>query len=142
MPPTLDQILRSVPPAEWMIEYNIIFDWYDGEREGWCRLSYPACSFSYKIQAEILTGPGLHDCLLAVRPVPADAIERLLTVLDPLSPDDPEWFGGFWPYDDPNAIGQAEAMLATLMAESGAVCGYLQGRNLEDIKAYWTHIEQ
>jgi hypothetical protein len=142
MESTLDQILRSVPPSEWIIQYNIIFDWFDGEREGWCRLSYPAGSFSYKIQAEILTGRGLNDCLLAVRPAPADAIERLLTVLDPISPDDPEWHGGFWPPDGTKAAGRAEAMVATLLAESGKVCGYLQGRYLEDIKAYWTHIEQ
>jgi hypothetical protein len=131
---TLDQLLRSVPPAEWVIEDNIIFDWHDGVREGWCRLSYPACCFYYKIQAEILTGHGLNDCLLAVRPVPADTIERLSTVLDPLSP--------YWPADGSEASNRADAMVATLMAESGAVCGYLQGRYLEQIKAYWTHIEQ
>jgi hypothetical protein len=142
MEPTLDKILRSVPPTEWMIEYNIIFDWLDGNREGWCQLSYPACCFHYKIQAELLTGTGLNDWLIAARPAPADAIERLLTVLDPLSPDDPEWWGGFWPPDGTKAAGRAEAMVATLMAEVGKVAGYLQGRYIDQITAYWTHIEQ
>ena len=141
MAQTLDQILRSVPPSEWMIEYNIIYDWYDGEREGWCRLSSPACCFYYKIQAEVLSGPGLKDCLLAVRAVPANAIERLLEVLDPISLDDPEWWGGFWPPDGTKAAGRAEAVVATLMAESEEVCGYLQGRYIDQIKAYWTRIE-
>ena len=49
---TLESQLVSIPPEQWKTRQAVIFDWYDGPREGICALEHPCLEFSFKLLAE------------------------------------------------------------------------------------------
>ena len=43
----LEQLLTAVPVSGWRTRQAVVFDWYDGPREGVCALAEPACEFYF-----------------------------------------------------------------------------------------------
>jgi len=72
----LDELLR-LDPAEWQGRECIALDWYDGPREGFCRLTRPAVEFYFTLLDERPDPDGVDDRLFAVHALPLGAGDQL-----------------------------------------------------------------
>lgn len=82
----LEQLLTSVPAPQWRTRQAVVFDWYDGPREGVCALAEPACEFYFELLAERPTPDDLDDRLYRVSALPPGSVDELLTALADLGP--------------------------------------------------------
>ena len=61
MTTTLEKALLSVPTKDWQVGQIIVFDWYDGPREGICKMARPLCCFYFEVIEEEATEDDLDD---------------------------------------------------------------------------------
>jgi hypothetical protein len=80
----LESILTSVPPEEWTTKQTVVFDWFDGPREGVALLETPACEFAFRLFAERHNGDDLDDRLFQVAELPAGSVMKILGAVAPL----------------------------------------------------------
>lgn len=74
-------LLLQTDPKAWRVDQVIVFDWYDGPREGICRLLHPQVEFHFQLLAERPTRDGLDDRLFGVTVLPEGSIGTLASAL-------------------------------------------------------------
>ena len=88
----LETLLMSLPPEQWQTRQAIVFDWFDGAREGLCALTRPAVEFRFQLVEERATEDDLDDRFFRVSELPAGSVDEVLGVLRGLgSPTGPVW---------------------------------------------------
>lgn len=111
---TLESTLLRHPPAAWETGLAIVFDWYDGPREGLCRLTVPAVEFCFRLLAERPTADGLDDRLFTLEELPSGSVAEAARVLRALGePTGPLWVP-VWKFPSAQARDEAEAALARI----------------------------
>jgi hypothetical protein len=89
---TLEQQLASLSPHDWQVHQVVVFDWFDGPRQGLARLSKPEGEFVFELLAERPTADDLDDRLFRISELPAGSVDKILGVLRPLgSPSNVIW---------------------------------------------------
>ncbi|MFO0841147.1 MAG: hypothetical protein U0797_01960 [Gemmataceae bacterium] len=134
----LERRLLEPPPSAWKTEQAIVFDWYDGPREGFCRLSYPEAEFRFRLVDERSTPDGLDERLLRVDELPAGSVERTLAVLAELgAPAAPVWVP-MWRFASPENKQRAEAALRAIEEEARPTHVVFLTQDLQEFLGCWS----
>src|SRR5205085_968343 len=80
---SLERALESVPSNHWRVSKAIIFDWYDGPREGVCELSTPSCCFFFQLFAEGAHLDGVGS-LFTLNEMELGSVDQLASILTDL----------------------------------------------------------
>lgn len=116
MQTNLEKVLLTTAPADWKVRQVIIFDWYDGPREGVCELSSPEVSFYFEILAEQRLGSNFGDRLFTVSELGAGGVRELIEVFRGSgSPTSPVWapHGAYASEEEQQRIEEAVARLTS-----------------------------
>lgn len=112
----LEVTLQAIPPARWEPEQVVVFDWYDGPREGVCSLKKPKSCFYFQLLAERATADDLDDRLFGLSCLPNSTITRLSYILSDLgSPSVPVWVP-MWNFPSLGIQKKAEQEIESLLA--------------------------
>src|SRR5436309_2873396 len=88
----LETLLTSVPPDQWKTRQAVVFDWYDGPREGIVALDNPGYEFAFKLLAERPTEDGLDERLFSLASLPPGYVAAIVDRLHALgTPKGPVW---------------------------------------------------
>lgn len=116
MTTAFEKRLLSVPIADWQVGQIVVFDWYDGPREGICKLVHPQCCFYFASLEEQTAEDDLEDCSFRLNEVPADAVEQAVTILEELGPPTKPTWVPIWKFPSEDARLNAEHKLDVLLA--------------------------
>jgi len=84
--------LTSLPPKHWVVDQVVVFDWFDGPRQGVGRLAKPACEFAFELLAERHNPDGLDDRLFRISELPQGSVTQILDAIHSLgSPANVVW---------------------------------------------------
>jgi hypothetical protein len=112
----LEAALRSVPVEEWVTRQAIVFDWFDGPREGVCALARPACEFAFDLLGERASVDALDDRLFRVDALATGSIELILALLANLGqPTNPVWVP-IWRFSDDTERQRVDIRLDEVLA--------------------------
>jgi len=118
MTTSLENVLLSVPAREWRHRQTIALDWYDGAREGLCRLAHPEAEFYFTLLDERYDPEGLDERLMTVHQCPPGSGEALLEALAFLGePDGPVWCP-VWLHPDPARLEQGRQAMDRIVARA------------------------
>jgi len=78
----VESSLLALPAKNWKAKQVVVFDWYDGPREGICELEVPKVCFSFELLAERTTKDDLDDRIFRLSILPSDAVQRAIGVLN------------------------------------------------------------
>ena len=81
---TLEVQLLTCDVSSWLIRQAVIFDWFDGPRQGICALSVPECEFAFDCLAERYNPSGLDDRLYRLREVQKGTINTVVSRISAL----------------------------------------------------------
>jgi len=114
-----ESLLRVAPP-DWEVEQVVVLDWYDGPREGFCRLRFPAAEFHFKVVAERPAEDDVDDRVFAVATLPAGAMQELLPYLSFAGePSKPVWIPR-WQSSDEDEIRSANRAVEAMIHSATA----------------------
>jgi len=134
---TLEQTLASTPAPEWKTDLAIVFDWYDGPRQGVCRLAAPAAEFFFDLLDERPTPDDLDDRLFRLSEIPPGSVEDILSALrDVGRPTGPVWTP-IWRFSNEAARAQAENRLRALAASKRSTTLVVYTRDMTDFLGCW-----
>jgi hypothetical protein len=134
---SMEQDLLTTSPATWKVAQAIVFDWYDGPREGLCRLASPAVEFRFRLLDERPTADAPDDRLLRLDELPAGSIERALSALEDLGkPQAPIWTP-IWKFSSVQARQRAEAFLAQTEQQARPTSIVIHTRDLSEFLGCW-----
>ncbi len=71
----------SLAPPDWTADQVIVFDWYDGPRQGVVCLKEPPCEFSFELLAEKPNPDDLDHRLFRVSELPAGSVAQILEAI-------------------------------------------------------------
>lgn len=89
---SLDDALSRLPPADWIVEQVIIFDWCDFPKEGIVAMSRPRCEFYFSLVAERNHDDTTPTGLFRLSELPVGSVGEVLAIIRPLGvPKRPVW---------------------------------------------------
>lgn len=122
---------RPGPDRMFPVTRFVVLGFYDGATDGILQLGDGGPVFRFELpadegEAEALTS---SERTFDLRPLPADALDRLTIVLAPYHP--PTWPGWFprWVFPNERTERDVEAGVAAILAQSGPVIGRLTTRD-------------
>jgi hypothetical protein len=134
---SLEEILKGVPPPEWATEQAIIFDWYDGPREGICALSNPKACFAFRLLAERPTEDDLDDRLFSLSSIPDATVAEVINLLSPLGePTKPVWVP-MWKFPNQSTQDAVEDKLDALLAAQRLTKLIVYTRDMKNFLGCW-----
>ena len=107
----------DVPVEQWTARQTIVFDGYDGPREGLCALENPRVEFRFVLIREQQNADGLDERYFRLYEVPAASIDKILGLLRTHlgTPSHPVWVP-IWRF--PSEASRANAEAAVMEIES------------------------
>jgi hypothetical protein len=134
----LEAALTSAPVARWRTRQAVVFDWYDGPREGVCALAEPACEFYFELLDERPSADDLDDRLFRLSAVPAGTTDRLLDGLRDLGgPAGPVWVP-LWRFDGDAARQRADQLVESAQASRRPSSLVIATRDMTQFLGCWT----
>jgi hypothetical protein len=94
----------------------IVFDWYDGPREGVLALADPECAFVFELLAEKSNPDDLDDRLFTLSEIPAVAFEHVLSALAPLGTPSSPIYVPIWKFPNTEQQRKAERAVDSVLA--------------------------
>jgi hypothetical protein len=133
----LESTLTSVPADQWKVSLSIIFDWYDGPRQGICRLAQPAVEFSFELIDERFSPDGPDDRLFRLSEIPAGSVEAVLSGLQNLGhPTGPYWVP-IWRFPSEEERQGAEALVKQVQQARRPTSLVLSTRDMVEFLGCW-----
>src|ERR1017187_1348185 len=80
----LEDVLLSIPSAQWIVAQVVVFDWDDGPRQGLCVLAEPAAEFVFELVAEERNPEGLDMRIVRLKELPPNSVAQLTSALGQL----------------------------------------------------------
>src|SRR5579871_5688409 len=74
---SLETALASLPPAKWVARQVVVFDWYDGPREGVAWMASPDCEFFFELLGEQATPDDLDDRFFRLSELPGGTVSAI-----------------------------------------------------------------
>ncbi len=134
---SLEQDLLATPVATWKLAQAVVFDWYDGPREGVCRLAVPAVEFCFRLLDERPVVDDLDDRLFRLDDLPAGSVERILSALEDLGkPQVPVW-APVWKFSSEQAQTRAEIVFAQVERQARPTSVVIYTRDLSEFLGCW-----
>jgi hypothetical protein len=78
---SLETALASVPPDQWAARQVVVFDWFDGPREGVAWMAKPDCEFFFELLDEQSTADDLDDRWFRLSELPKGTVAGILAAL-------------------------------------------------------------
>jgi hypothetical protein len=133
----MEEVLINTPPSEWTTEQVIVFDWYDGPREGICALSNPKACFVFRLLAERATEDDLDDRLFSLSCIPDEILAEVIDLLGSLGkPTKPVWTP-MWMFPDQSTQSAVECELDTLLTAQRATNLVIYTRDMKNFLGCW-----
>src|ERR1017187_10156166 len=129
--------LLRLPPREWAPRQAVIFDWYDGPREGVIRLDSPDCEFSFELLSEQPTADDLDDRLFRVAELPRGTVSKVLSAIRVLGePAGSVWIP-IWKFtSDPERLA-AEQRIRELIGKQRETDLIVWTRDMKEFLGCW-----
>jgi hypothetical protein len=132
--------LATTPVESWRAHQVIIFDWYDGPREGFCELAYPRICFYFKLLAEACESYERGDALFRISALPLDTISQTVSLLATLGdPTKPVWIPR-WLFPSPAAEAEADAAIDRLLSHRQPSSLIIQTANMTHFLGCWVGV--
>jgi hypothetical protein len=129
--------LLATPPADWRADRVIAFDWYDGARQGVCRLVVPSVEFVFRLLDERPTEDDLDDRVFSVELLPRGSVARMAALLAPLgSPLGLVWAPVFR-VPDLRTAAEIKTALRAIEAEATPTSVVFYTRDFETFLGRW-----
>ena len=121
-------VLGRKKATEWIVRQSIVFDWFNGPKQGICALTTPLSEFEFKCIAEKHNPDGIDHRLYAVNELPIGSVDWVLGVIKQLgSPENKVWLP-VWSFgskdDNQRANSQIDQLL--MKAEPSKLVVYSQ----------------
>src|SRR5438876_4645618 len=88
----LETLLGSLPVDQWVTKQAVVFDWFDGPREGVCSLARPGGEFYFELLDERPNAEDLDDRLFRLSELAPGSVTEVLTATRELGqPTGPVW---------------------------------------------------
>lgn len=130
--------LLTTPPASWRVERVIALDWYDGPRQGLCRLADPEVEFVFRLLAERTTPDDLDDRVFAVERLPAGSVASAVAALAPFgSPRNATWVP-VMRHPDRNVREESKAALDAIQRRATSTPVVFYTRDFETFLGCWS----
>lgn len=118
----------------------IVWDWYDGPREGVCQLHQPQCCFSFKLFAENSFTDDINDRLFQISEVPFETMEQILTILTELGqPMIPVWIP-HWNFDSESKKQKVEQQILDLLIQATETDIIIGTRDMRHFWGCWIKV--
>jgi hypothetical protein len=78
---SFEESLASVPVDQWRTRQAVVFDWYDGPREGICALAHPEVEFFFSLLDERENADDADDRLFRLSEIPQGSVKRAVQSL-------------------------------------------------------------
>jgi hypothetical protein len=133
----LEAALQSMPVEQWITRQAVVFDWFDGPRQGVGALAAPTCEFFFELLDERPTEDGLDDRLFRLSALPAGSVAEIVTTLHELgAPAGPVWVP-VWRFPSEAARQQADQFVANLLMQRRPSTIVVHTRDLLHFLGYW-----
>jgi hypothetical protein len=133
----LEKELQSLPPAQWLTRKTIVFDWYDGPREGICALARPSVEFSFELLDERSNPGDLDDRLFRLQELPVGSVDRILTSLAELGPPDQAVWVPVWRFRSEVQQQEADQTIRDILSGAQATSVVIATRDMEHFLGCW-----
>lgn len=134
----LEKALLATPVEEWKADLAIALDWFDGARQGICRLSHPAVEFYFDLLDERNNPNGLDDRLYRLSEVPEGstaAVQEACAILG--HPTGPVWVP-IWRFPDADAKDRAERTIRSIEDRKRPTKIVVFSRDAEEFLGCWS----
>ena len=108
---SLERELQSSPPVNWHTRKAIIFDWYDGPREGVCALASPKAEFLFELLDERFNSDDLDDRVFRVKELPEGSVDSIWASLADLGPPDKGVWSPVWKFSSDSQQKHADRLV-------------------------------
>jgi hypothetical protein len=95
----MQQALTTLPPKDWITKQVVVFDWYDGPRQGVAWMTKPECEFVFELLTERHNPDGLDDRLFRVSELPPGSVTQILEAIRLLGNPANEVWVPLWKFD-------------------------------------------
>jgi hypothetical protein len=131
------ELLLSTPPGDWVVDLAIVFNWYDGPREGICKLAAPDCEFLFKLLAERPTDEALDDRVFSASPLPVGALSRVTDALGfAVAPSRPVWVP-IWHSDVEGQLAAADKAIEDAIGPAPHAQIVMKTKDFERFTGVW-----
>lgn len=134
----LEAKLMSVSPGNWKTGQAVVFDWYDGPREGVCSLKYPEATFFFELLDERATQHDLDDRLLGLSYVPDGTMARVITTLSALGPPTLPLWVPIWDLSDKALLKSMKRDLDVILVSREPAAAVIHTRDMERFFGCWS----
>lgn len=132
-----EDTLISTPASRWRTRQAVVFDWYDGPREGVCALAVPECEFYFELLDERTNPDDLDDRLFRASALPSGSLDRLLAGLRDLgSPTNSVWVP-MWRFPNDGARRQATDLVEALRSARRPTAVVIATRDMMQFLGCW-----
>jgi hypothetical protein len=134
---SLDQKLLTTPVNQWSVRQAVVFDWYDGPREGVCSLVSPEGEFLFELLAERPNDEDLDDRLFLVWELPPGTVDTLVQNLRVLGEPTQLVWVPVWRFANRDERIHAEASVQTIRGAAKAPSVVIATRDMERFLDCW-----
>jgi hypothetical protein len=134
---SLEQVLASLPVEQWQTRQAIIWDWFDGPREGVCALRRPHAAFWFELLDERPTADDLDYRMFRVSEIAPDQVDAIQTLLPELGhAAGPVWVP-VWQFATDAARQRAEVFIHTVQAHARPTATVIATRDMAHFLGCW-----
>jgi hypothetical protein len=133
----IEELLLSSPAELWKTAQAVVFDWYDGPREGVAALAFPECEFAFELVEERHNPDGLDDRLFRLRELPVGSVQTVLRALSRLGePSKPAW-APVWSFATETERREADRTIDMILAGARETGLAVLSRDMERFEGVW-----
>jgi hypothetical protein len=129
--------VRALPTTQWVTRQAIIFDWYDGPREGVCALSRPCVEFAFELLDERSNPDDLDDRLFRLKEMPAGSVDGIVAAVTKLEPPDKVVWVPVWTFPNELEQKQTERRVQEILSRAQATPLVIATRDMEHFLGCW-----
>jgi hypothetical protein len=129
--------LTSLPPNNWIAGQVVVFDWFDGPRQGVARMAKPECEFTFELIAERYNPDGLDDRLFRVSELPAGSVARIVDAIHSLgSPTNVVW-APVWKFSNEEDRIRADQQIDRILGQQEGTDLVIHSRDMITFLGCW-----
>jgi len=132
-----EESLLLTPVGEWITKQAIVFDWFDGPREGICSLTKPEISFYFELIDERPLPDGLDDRLFSLKQIQVSSIDEISTAISELGTPSGKVWVPVWKFQSSLNRDQAEKIINQIVSNSNKTDLVVFTRDMVEFLGCW-----
>jgi hypothetical protein len=129
--------LASLPPGEWVARQVVVFDWFDGPREGVAWMAKPDCEFFFELLAEQRTPDDLDDRLFRLSELPKGSVAGILAAIRVLGEPTNTLWVPVWQFGNEAERARADQEIDRLLGRRRRTSIVVRTRDMTDFAGCW-----